>query len=44
MLFVCRSWKNLTWITGKTSEDPVCGKIPGQFRNNDGRLSVSRKS
>ncbi|KAK4821810.1 hypothetical protein QYF61_003857 [Mycteria americana] len=39
-----RSWKSLTWITGRTSEDPVCGKIPGLFRSNGGRLSVSRQS
>ncbi|KFM07539.1 hypothetical protein AS28_08449, partial [Pygoscelis adeliae] len=44
LLFICRSWKSLTWITGRTSEDPVCGKIPGLFRSNGGRLSVSRES
>ncbi|KFP80863.1 hypothetical protein N311_12274, partial [Apaloderma vittatum] len=42
--FICRSWTSLTWITGRTSEDPVCGKIPGLFRDNDGRLYVSRPS
>ncbi|KFR14898.1 hypothetical protein N306_12187, partial [Opisthocomus hoazin] len=44
LLFICRSWRCLTWITGKTSEDLVCGKIPGLFRSNGERLSVSRQS
>ncbi|KFQ21369.1 hypothetical protein N332_06069, partial [Mesitornis unicolor] len=44
LLFLCRSWRSLTWITGRTSEDPACGKIPGLFRGNGGRLSVSGHS
>ncbi|POI34635.1 hypothetical protein CIB84_001613 [Bambusicola thoracicus] len=43
-MFICRNWKNLTWITGRTSEDPSCGKIPGLFRSSGGRLPVSRQS
>ncbi|KFV13219.1 hypothetical protein N339_06817, partial [Pterocles gutturalis] len=43
LLFICRSWKSLTWITGRTSEDLSWGKIPGLFRSNGGRLSVSRQ-
>ncbi|KFP61425.1 hypothetical protein N322_13507, partial [Cariama cristata] len=44
LLFICRSWKSLTWITGTTSEDPVYGKILELFRSNGERLSVSRQS
>ncbi|KFV74938.1 hypothetical protein N308_09185, partial [Struthio camelus australis] len=40
LLFTCRNWKSLTWITGRTSEDPVRGKIPRLFRSNGGRLAV----
>ncbi|KFP29456.1 hypothetical protein N325_01114, partial [Colius striatus] len=44
LLCICRSWKSLTWITGRTSGDPVCGKIPGLFSSSDGRLCGSRQN
>ncbi|EOA99773.1 hypothetical protein Anapl_01095, partial [Anas platyrhynchos] len=44
LIWKTRNWKNLTWITGRTSEDPSCGKIPGLFSSSGERLPVSRQS
>ncbi|KFO85179.1 hypothetical protein N320_07303, partial [Buceros rhinoceros silvestris] len=44
VVFICRSWRSWTWITGITSEGPVHGKIPRLFRSNIGRLSISRQN
>ncbi|KFV67483.1 hypothetical protein N307_04480, partial [Dryobates pubescens] len=44
LLFICRSWRSPTWITGRTSEGPVWGKTPGLCRSDNERLSVSKQN